>query len=362
MKDYLTIGSEAALGFGLMRLPDEKTTCKMVDTYLDSGYNYFDTAYIYAGSEEKVNTALTKRHPRESFVVANKIPPWMVNNHDECDNLFKEQLKRTGLDYFDYYLVHSLDDSREQSFEDLKIFEWAFDLKKKGLAKHIGFSFHGSTAYLARVLERHPQVEFVQLQLNYMDILRGPAGEWQDLAIKHNIPIIVMEPVRGGALAKLPATAEKILKDYAPNRSIASWAMQYAGTLQGVTCVLGGMSNVDQMNDNLLTFKNLKPLTAEEMNLLEAAISETAKLSSIPCTACKYCHADCPQEINIASCFSFYNELKRGGSDWNLSMLHRTLPEGKRANDCVDCGVCLNHCPQHINIPKELRTVAEALK
>ena len=360
--DYLTVGDMSALGFGAMRLPDVNETSKMVDLYLNSGYNYFDTAYIYTGLEELLKKALTDRHPRDSFFVANKLPPWEVKNHKDCEKIFAEQQRRTGLDYFDFYLVHSLDDSREKGVEDMGLFDWVAEQKKKGKVKHMGFSFHGSTAYLERLLERHPEAEFVQLQLNYVDILRGPAGEWQALANKYNKPIVVMEPVKGGSLAALPPKAEALFKELDPNRSIASWAVQYAATLKGTTCMLSGMSTVDQVEDNIKTFKNLRPLTSDEMEVIENVLAEMAKVSSIPCTACKYCHENCPQGIEIATCFSLYNELKRGSSHWNRSAIYKALSPDKRADACTSCAACLSHCPQHINIPEELPKVVETFK
>ncbi|MCL2839802.1 MAG: aldo/keto reductase [Defluviitaleaceae bacterium] len=362
MIDYLNVDNPAVLGFGAMRLPDTEQVSKMVDAYLDSGSNYFDTAYIYDGSEEALKKTLVTRHPRNSFVIADKLPPWLVNNHADCKKIFEESLTRLGIDYFDYYLVHSLDDSREDDVEKKELFSWVADQKKKGLVKHVGFSFHGTTAYLDRLLKRHPEVEFVQLQLNYMDILRGPAGEWHELGLKYNVPIIVMEPVKGGSLAKLAPAAEKLFKDYAPDRSIASWAMQYAGTLKGVTLVLGGMSTLEHVQDNVKTFKNLKPFTTEEMGLIESALVEMSKVASIPCTACKYCHTDCPQQIDIASCFSLYNDVSRGDAEWNRAMMYKTLPEGRRADDCTGCGICLSHCPQHIDIPDRLQVVVKKFK
>ena len=363
-KDYLTTGKPSALGFGGMRMPSDNTElAKMVDLYLDSGYNYFDTAYIYNGSEEAFGKALVSRHPRESFVIASKLPPWEVNESPEdCEKIMKEQLRRTGLDYFDFYLVHSLSEGREQDIEDKGLFEWCVEQKKKGLIKHLGFSFHGGTAYLERLLDKHPETEFVQLQQNYMDNLRGPASEWQNLAIKYKQPIIVMEPVKGGSLAALPAPAEKLLKEYAPDRSVASWAIQYAATLDGVTCVLSGMSNLNQLHDNLQTFKNLKPLSSEEKKLLDSVLAEMSKVANIPCTACKYCHSECPLEIDIAANFSLCNEVHRGSEKWNTSMTYRTIPESRRASACIKCGACLAHCPQHIDIPKELDTVVEMFK
>ncbi|MCL2456819.1 MAG: aldo/keto reductase, partial [Defluviitaleaceae bacterium] len=334
-EDFLTPSQKSFLGFGAMRLPDENETKKMVDAYLEGGGKYFDTAWIYGGSEEMLRKTLTTRHARENFFVADKLPPWEVKNHDDCDRILAEQFRRTGLDYFDFYLIHSLSDEKEKEVNEHKLFEWGVAQKKKGAIKHLGFSFHGTTAYLSRLLAERPEVEFVQLQLNYIDVMRGNAGEWQELALKHNVPIIVMEPVRGGLLAKLPARAEEIFKDHAPERSVASWAIQYAATLQGVTCVLSGMSSLEHVRDNLKTFENLQPLSQNEIDMLELVLFELGKVSSIPCTACKYCI--CPLEINIPACFSLYNDLKRGGIDWNLKMMYATLPEKKRADDCVRC-------------------------
>ena len=358
--EYLKVGKQARLGFGAMRMPQFDEVCKMVDAYLDGGHNFFDTAWIYGGSEEALRKAVVERHARDKFLLADKLPPWEVKNHADSDKLFQEQLRRTGLDYFDFYLLHSIDNSREKDVEDKGLWDWILDQKKKGLVKHAGFSFHGTADCLERLLAEHTEMEFVLLQLNYMDILRGPAGDWHKLALKYKKPIFVMEPIKGGTLATLPAPAEKLLKDYDPTRSIASWAMQYSANLEGVTCVFSGMSNLGHVQDNLKTFENMKPLTAEELTLLENVLVETSKVSSVPCTACKYCHNDCPIGINIAECFSLYNEVKRSGveSDWNRSLMYNVLPEGTRAADCTSCGACLAHCPQGIDIPKDLGLVA----
>jgi len=362
-KDILT-PNNPSLGFGAMRMYDESQVQAMIGTYMDSGYNYFDTAYAYAGSEELLNKHLVSRYPRDSFMIASKIPPWSLTKPQECEKYLQESLQRTGLKYFDFYLVHSLSDAREQHIEDMGMFEFVLGAKKRGLAKHVGFSFHGSTQYLDRVLTRHPEMEFVQLQLNYQDILRGPASEWQALAIKHNKPIIVMEPIKGGTLANLPAAAEALLKKYDPNRSIASWAMQYAANLEGVTGILSGMSNIEQVQDNLKTFKNLKPLTGEEMALIESVLNEMGKVSDIACTACKYCHEHCPQGIDIASCFSLYNQMKCGDGehDWNTIIMYNAVPASKKADRCIDCGICIEHCPQNINIPAGLQSVEDTVK
>ena len=365
-QDYLNPALKTSLGFGCMRMPSQDDQLqKMVDTYLDSGYNYFDTAYVYGNSEERLGKNLVKRHNRDKFFMADKLPHWMVQNAPkDCEKLIKESLRRTGLEYFDYYMVHSIDDGGEKSVNEKGVFQWVEEQKKTGLIRYSGFSFHGTTPCLDRLLTKYPEIDFVQLQQNYIDNLRGPASEWQNLAIKHNKPIIVMEPVRGGNLAKLPPIAEKLLKDYDPTRSIASWAIQYAANLEGASCLLSGMSSQEQMEDNLKTFRNLKPLTAEEMELLDKVMNEIAKTGGIPCTACKYCHNECPRGIDIAACFSYYNELKRGSTnEWNTTMLYSSsIANGSHAHDCVKCGACVSICPQHINIPKEMDVVAKAFR
>jgi len=361
-KDILTPNTPS-LGFGAMRMPDLEKTKKMVDTYLDGGYNYFDTAYAYGGSEETLNKVLVTRRPRDSYMIADKLPPWNVEKPEDCKGLLEESLRRLGLDYIDFYMVHSVGDAREQHISDMGLFEFAYEQKKRGLVKHVGFSYHGSTPYLEKVLTRYPDVEFVQLQLNYIDILRGPAAQWQDLAIKHNKPIIVMEPIKGGSLASLPAPAEALFKAADPTRSIASWAMQYAATLEGVTSILSGMSTLEQVEDNLKTFKNLRPLTPAEMQLLEDVLTEIAKVANIPCTACKYCHEYCPKGIDIAGNLSLYNEAKRDPSGlWNRQMLYKDLQQSQKAVNCTACGLCLEHCPQQLDIPGGLKDAHEVLK
>lgn len=346
-----------SLGFGAMRLPDLDLTNKMVNVYMNAGYNYFDTAYAYEGSEELLKNTLVKHHPRESYMIANKLPPWEIEKPEDRKSVLEESLKRCGVDYFDFYLMHSLSDNREKHIEETEIFEWAFEQKKRGLLKHVGFSFHGTTPYLERLLCRYPETEFVQLQLNYIDVLRGQAGEWQALALKHNKPIVVMGPVKGGSLAALPPSAEALFKAYNPARTMSSWAMQYAATLEGISCVLSGMSTFEDVEDNLKTFVDLKPLTAEEHTLFENVLIEMSRVSSIACTACKYCHKYCPQGIDIATSFSLYNELKRGSARWNRQMLYGLLDP--KPDTCTACGLCLEHCPQHLDIPRELETVAK---
>lgn len=365
-QDILTIppaGKGAALGFGAMRLPSGADTCRaMFDSYLEAGFNYFDTAYVYGNSEAMLQKALAAHHPRDSYLLADKMPPWMARSQSDCDKLLRESLSRCGTDYFDFYLIHSLDDGNYRNAQKAGAFEWAAAQKQKGTLRHVGFSFHGSASLLERILSEHPEMEFVQLQINYADVLRGQAGELQQIAIRHNKPIIVMEPVKGGLLAKLPIAAEAIFKAYDDKRSLASWAMRYAASLAGVTCVLSGMSTPEQVRDNVDTFSPLITLKDEEYGVIESALAELSKIASIPCTACKYCVADCPQQIEIPVCFSLYNDDKRGGAHWNLEALYAGIEKGRTAADCISCGACVERCPQHINIPDELAKVASVFK
>jgi len=349
----------AGLGFGLMRLPSAEETTEMVDMYLEAGFNYFDTAYVYGGSEDKLKRALSSRHPRDTFMVADKLPPWMAPDFAACDRLFGESLKRCGLDYIDFYLVHSLDEDNEKKAVRNGVYDWIAAQKKKGLCRHIGFSFHGSTELLEHILTVHPEMEFVQLQLNYMDILRGKAGELHEVALKHKKPIIVMEPVKGGTLATLSPVAEAIFKAYSPESSVASWALRYAASLTGATCVLSGMSSVSQMADNIKTYRPFKRISQDELEIIEKVLLELSTVATIPCTYCKYCVEECPQDIEIPVCFNLYNDSKRGAANWNLEGLYNAIPKGRRAGNCTACGACLARCPQHIDIPEELKIVAE---
>ena len=358
-QDILSLNPKyAELGFGLMRLPSAEETTKMVDLYMEAGYNYFDTAYVYGGSEDKLKKALSSRYPRDAFLVADKIPPWMASDQKACDKLLGESLKRCGLDSIDFYLVHSLDEGNEKNAVKNGVYEWISQQKKKGLCRHIGFSFHGTTELLEHILTVHPEMEFVQLQLNYMDIMRGKAGELHEVALKHKKPIIVMEPVKGGTLASLPPVAEGLLKNYAPDCSVASWAVRYAASLAGATCLLGGMSTVAQMEDNLKTYNPFKHITPDELKIINKVLLELSQAATIQCTYCKYCVNDCPQNIEIPVCFNLYNDAKRGAEDWNLEGLYNAIPDGQRASDCTACGACIPRCPQKIDIPKELETVA----
>ena len=368
--DLLKPPSEAArdknapsLGFGAMRLPQGgQTVRQMIYLYMDAGFNVFDTAYVYNKSEDTLKKELVSRHPRTSFLLADKLPPWLTKNREQSDKLLRESLWRCGVDYFDFYLIHSIDDNGVKNAEAADVFDWAAEQKDKGYCRHVGFSFHGGAELLDRLFSSYLRMEFVMLQLNYMDVLRGNAGRLYQTALKHDKPIFVMEPVKGGSLASLPEEAENILKSFAPERSVASWALRFSGSLAGVSCVFSGMSSLAQVQDNIKTFKNFAPLSKEESDALNRAIEEMSKISAIPCTSCNYCLESCPEKIEIPVCFALYNESKRGGAHWNRQTMYDSIPKGRRAVNCNSCGACVLRCPQHIEIPLALKEVAGAFK
>ena len=268
----IDISKMSKLGFGLMRLPqkddqiDMDQVCKMADAYLEAGLNYFDTAYVYHSgkSECVVKEALVKRHPRDTFMLATKLPAWEMKTKEDRDRIFREQLDRTGAGYFDFYLLHSIEDGNLHVYEELDCFNWALEKKEQGLIRHFGFSFHGSPDTLVKVLDEHPEVEFVQIQLNYAD-WKNPvvrSGQLYEILHGRNIPMIIMEPVKGGTLASLKPELEEKFRALRPDASIASWALRFVGSLPGVMTILSGMSDEAQMRDNLSTFTDFEPLTA----------------------------------------------------------------------------------------------------
>ncbi len=362
------------LGFGLMRLPksDENTidveqTKKMVDLFMDAGFTYFDTAWAYAGSEDAIRQALVERYPRESFQLATKNAAWInCKTKEEAYAQFDTSLKQTGAGYFDFYLLHNLGESRTDFFNKFDMWNWAQEKKKEGLIKHVGFSFHSTPEELEAILNEHPEMEFVQLQINYAD-WENPAIQSRgcyEVARKHNKPVIIMEPVKGGMLATPPESVAKVLKDSEPESSVASWAIRFAASLEGVITVLSGMSNVEQMQDNLSYMKDFTGLTDTQKATLDKAQEELKRIPLIPCTTCNYCAKVCPMEIGISGSFTAMNYLTLYGSKANALRQENWLvgKHGrKRADQCVKCGKCEAVCPQHIAIRENLDEVCKKL-
>ncbi len=358
------------LGFGLMRLPeidgkiDMDHVCKMVDTYMNSGMNYFDTAYVYHNglSESVVKEAIVARYPRESFMIATKLPGWELNSKEDIDRVFNEQLERTGAGYIDFYLLHSLEEGDNyEKHEKYDSFKWALKKKEEGLIRHFGFSFHGSPALLESILDKHPEVEFVQIQLNYADITNPvvQSGKLYEILTKRKIPMIIMEPVKGGILANPIPEIEKIFKDYNSEASVASWALRYVGSLDGVVTILSGMSTMEQMQDNLNTFCNFKPLKDEEYAIIDKVVARMLNIHQIPCTNCKYCCAGCPVQIKIPDLLRALNSSYIYPNDIRPYFYYNNITSNSgKAKDCVACGQCEGVCPQHLPIVKLMQEVS----
>ncbi|MCM1040689.1 MAG: aldo/keto reductase [Ruminococcus sp.] len=362
------------LGFGLMRLPktasgkiDIEQTKKMVDLFMEAGQTYFDTAYVYDGgdSERAAKAALVDRYPRESFTLATKLCAWAGDHNEKnAKQQFFTSLERTGAGYFDYYLLHALQAGNYQMYDTYHIWDFVKEQKAKGLIKHWGFSFHATPDILDKILTEHPDAEFVQLQLNYAD-WENPdvtARANYEVARKHGKSIVVMEPVKGGSLANPPEAVRQILDAERRNCSYASWAIRYVASLEGIITVLSGMSNVEQMQDNLSYMKDFKPLDEKEQTAIRKAQEAINGVKSIPCTACHYCTAGCPKQIPIPEIFAARNkqliwgQLEEGKADYA-----QAVKGAGAASDCIACGQCESACPQQIKVIEKLKECAEVL-
>ncbi len=356
-------------GFGCMRFPtkdgaiDYEETCKMVDAFLESGFNYFDTAHGYQKerNEIAVRECLVKRHPRESYILVNKLSHSYFDKEEDILPLFEQQLEACGVDYFDFYLMHSMNAGFFEKYKKCRAFETAFALKEQGKVKHVGISFHDRAVVLDQILTEYPEVEVVQLQFNYVDYEdAGVEGrKCYEVCVKHNKPVIVMEPVKGGNLVNLPADAQKIF-DELQGGSNASYAIRFAASFDNIMMVLSGMSSLEQMEDNLSFMKEFKPLTEKELEAVWKVADIFHSMNMIPCTACRYCVDGCPMKIAIPDLFADMNlkhAYQRGNSDWYY-MVH--TQKGGKASDCIKCGKCEQICPQHLKIRELLDQVAES--
>lgn len=368
------------LGLGLMRLPlieennsakiDIEATKVMVDEFLENGFNYFDTAWMYHSyiSENAVKEVLTSRHERENFLLATKLHANYVKSFEDRDRIFAEQKEKTGVSYFDYYLLHDVREAHLSIYEKYDCFNWLCEKKNAGEVKNIGFSFHDNAEFLDKVLTKYPFVDFVQLQLNYLDWDNESiqSRKCYEVAEKHGKKIIVMEPVKGGTLAKLPNEAEELLKSYNSEVSVPSWALRFVASLPNVIMVLSGMSNLSQLRDNMKTFDNLTPVTKEEKRLLKEVVAIINKDSVIPCTGCAYCTDGCPKRIAIPKYFELYNaEMQEAeGKGWSpqIAYYENMIKTFGKASDCIGCGACEDVCPQNLPITRHLKSIVKSFE
>ena len=359
------------LGFGLMRLPklsdgkiDIEQTKKMVDLFMGAGLTYFDTAYVYDGgeSEKAAKAALVDRYPRESYTLATKLCAWMgPQDENSAKQQFYTSLERTGAGYFDYYLLHALQRANYKVYDKFHIWDFAKELKEKGLIKYYGFSFHADPALLEELLCDHPDVDFVQLQIKYADWESpGTASrECWEIARRHGKSVVIMEPVKGGALADPIPEVVEVLKSADPKASVASWAIRFAASLDGIITVLSGMSNIEQVEDNISYMRDFKPLTDAEQEVIKRAQIALSGDRSIPCTACHYCTGGCPMNIPIPEIFYVSNH-QRGNAAFRGRREYTIATTGKgRGSDCIECGQCVSACPQQIDVIARLKECAE---
>lgn len=367
------------LGFGFMRLPqtnpdepesiDMDQVCRMVDAYLERGFTYFDTAYMYHlhQSEIALREALVKRHDRDSFTVATKLPISFLKEREDVERIFAEQQEKCGVTWFDYYLLHNVNRGNYDLIEEFDCFAFVSRMKAEGKVKQMGFSYHDSAELLDEILTAHPEVDFVQLQINYID--------WEDDGIqsrkcyetarKHGKKIVVMEPVKGGRLANVPEDVEAMFKEAQPDLSVPSWAIRFAAGLEDVIMVLSGMSNMEQLLDNMSYMEDFVPFTGKERDLVMQAAEMIRKSTAVACTACRYCVDGCPKNIAIPEYFALYNaeklELNKGSDMQGIYYNHYTLAHGK-ASDCIACRKCEKSCPQHLPVVEYLKQVAECFE
>lgn len=361
-------GQVSLLGFGAMRMPlnsddtkdiDVATVTKMIDAAIEGGVNYFDTAVPYHGeqSESTLRKVLVDRYERSSFYLATKLPLWKCESYKDYETTFSNQLKNLGVDYVDFYLLHALNRTRIEQHMEIGMLDFIQSLKRDGKAKHIGFSYHDDYSTFEKfVSEHYEKFDFIQLQLNYLDWDVLETGKCYDLCVKYNIPVIVMEPVKGGRLADISPRINGLLKTAKPDKSVASWAISYAASCPNVMTVLSGMSDMEQIDDNMNTILNFEPLSDEDYAILRNVVKEIQSMELIPCTGCGYC-IDCPVGINIPNMFTLFNSVQTGKTIFDAKKIYMAIDAGNRANRCIECGNCSSICPQNIKIPENLKKI-----
>lgn len=364
----------SALGFGTMRLPlidgddskvDEAKAAEMFDYAIKNGVNYFDTAYGYhCGNSEIVTGKILSKYPRDSFYIATKFPGYDLRNMDKVETIFPEQLQKTGFDYFDFYLVHNVCERNIEQYLDPKygIYDYLMEQKKKGLIRHLGFSVHGSYETMERFLEKYGEgMEFCQIQLNYIDWDFQDAKEKIELLKEYKIPVWVMEPVRGGKLASLDEKYAAQLKALRPDESIVSWAFRFIQTIPEVVVTLSGMTEFEQVKENIEIFSENKELDGKELSILLDIAEDMTSKKSLPCTKCRYCTSHCPMELDIPELLELYNEHTFTGGGFIAPMRVNSMDEDKRPSACIGCQSCEAVCPQGIEISKAMADFSEKL-
>lgn len=358
------------LGFGMMRLPvidgdsskiDYDLAMEMIDTAYKSGVNYFDTAWPYHQTQSEPFAAKAlARYPRDSFHLASKLPTWLINSKQDVEDYFNKQLERCGVEYFDFYLIHTLDEDLWPKVAQFDIIAQLMEKKKQGLIKNLGFSFHSTPALMREIVAAH-KWDFAQIQLNYLDWEFQDAKTLYQILADNSIPTVVMEPIRGGALVTLCPEAAAILQKADPKASNASWALRYVASLPNVLTVLSGMSLPQHVADNVKTMTGFKPLSDAERQVVADAVEAYRKAGAIPCTGCRYC-MDCPAGVDIPRVFGIYNDYKTRQAPGTFLGNYQLMGEEKQASSCVECGNCVKLCPQGINIPAQLKLVEEAAR
>jgi predicted aldo/keto reductase-like oxidoreductase len=361
--------------FGCMRLPmngdkvDYDEFKKMADAFIDAGFNYFDAAHGYIGgqSETSIRDCVASRYDRSQFLLTNKLTDPYFKKQEDIRPFFENQLKWCGVDYFDFYLMHSQDRNNYEKFKKCKAYETAYELKKEGLIKHLGISFHDKAEVLDMILSEHPEVEVVQIQFNYLDYEDASveARKVYEVCEKYNKPVLVMEPVKGGSLVNLPEDADKILRDL-NGGSNASYAIRFAASFPNIAVVLSGMSDMEQMNDNLSYMTDFQPLSELELEAVTKVCNIFRNLNLVPCTSCKYCieENECPKGIRIPDMFAVLN-AHEAFHNWNTNFYYDSVVTGGnrgKASDCIKCGKCEKVCPQHLQIRELLVKVAETFE
>lgn len=361
------------LGFGLMRLPqkdgviDVEQVKKMADHFMAKGFTYFDTAYVYGGgaSELAAKEAIVSRFPRESFQLADKLPVIDIKKEEDMEAFVQTSLERTGAGYFDFYLLHALNASKVEICDKFNAWDYMLKLKERGIAKHVGFSFHDKAEVLDKILTDHPEMEFVQLQINYADWDNAnvQSRACYEVARKHNKPVLIMEPVKGGSLVTMTPEIQAKFKAANPDVSVASWAVRFAASLDGIVTVLSGMSDLQQMEDNTSYMEHFQPLNDSERATIDEVVKILNSIPTIPCTACRYCVDGCPMQINIPAIFSAYNTyLVYGNLQGAKNSYKNAIKDHGMASSCVHCLQCEAQCPQKINITERLKEIAKVLE